>query len=211
MKHTAVLDGGSRGHHHSSADGIQRIRDDTSRHSDGITQNKGQDHGTILADQDRLEGVIETKIETSVHDDADGRDDETTVKTGDTIGGGSLLQAVEHSRELTLNDGTILLDGLGIVSQTSTNVIQRINEAQRQRTGGTTRGDVLGEGNSVRIGLLGVEDLLDGVLESEVQGLSGEITKAVSQVSSPQGLNTFIGHGALEAVTNAIVRSSQTS
>lgn len=53
--------------------------------------------------------------------------------------------------------------------------------------------------------LLVAEHLLELVTESEVQGLGGEVTDDVGGVATPQGHDTLIGGGALEAVDNAVV------
>lgn len=59
--------------------------------------------------------------------------------------------------------------------------------------------------------LLEAEHLLELVAESEVQGLGGEVTDDVGSVATPQGEGALIGHGALEAVTNAVVAAVETT
>ena len=46
-------------------------------------------------------------------------------------------------------------------------------------------------------------------LEGEVQGLGGEVTDDVGQVTAPEGLDALLGQGALGAVDDAGVRTVQ--
>jgi solute carrier family 25 (adenine nucleotide translocator) protein 4/5/6/31 len=101
---------------------------------------------------------------------------------------------------------------LGIVGKTSTGVVQRVDEEQRSGTSSTTGGKVTSHPHGVAIlVLLVAEHLLELVTESEVQGLGGEVSDDVGGVSSPEGHDTLIGHGALEAVTNAVVLAVETT
>ena len=60
-------------------------------------------------------------------------------------------------------------------------------------------GGVLGDGESG----------LDGILEGEVEGLGGEVSDAVSQVTSPEGDESLVRQCALCAVDDATVGTIQ--
>lgn len=76
----------------------------------------------------------------------------------------------------------------------------------------TTGGQVTNHPHGVTITVLLVaEHLLELVTESEVQGLGREVSDDVGSVASPEGHDTLVGHGALEAVTNTGVLSVETT
>jgi hypothetical protein len=53
---------------------------------------------------------------------------------------------------------------------------------------------------------------LDGLrTESEVEGLGGEVTNDVGSISSPKGEDTLFPVSTRESVTNALVRSGETT
>ena len=60
-------------------------------------------------------------------------------------------------------------------------------------------GRILGDGESG----------LDGILEGEVEGLGGEVSDAVSQVTSPEGDESLVSQCALCAVDDATVGTIQ--
>ena len=64
-----------------------------------------------------------------------------------------------------------------------TAVIERVDECERKGSSNTTRQDVLAELLILRSVLGGLEHGLNGVLESEVQGLGGEVTDDVGHVT----------------------------
>lgn len=101
---------------------------------------------------------------------------------------------IQKTVELTLS---ATLGALGIVGETGTGVIERVDEEERGGSGGTTRGDVTGEPLPVSVLLpLEVEERLEVVLEGEVQGLGGEVTDDVGGVSSPDcGRSRFVTGG----------------
>jgi hypothetical protein len=76
----------------------------------------------------------------------------------------------------------------------------------------TTGGKVTHHPLSISIALLLVgEHGLVGVAESEVQGLGREVTDDVGSVTSPEGDNTLIGSGTLEAVGDTGVLVGKTT
>lgn len=92
--------------------------------------------------------LTETEVETSVNDDTNDRGDEASVKTGDTVGGEGLLVDIDQTVELT---STTLLGGLGVVGETGTGVVERVDEEERRSTSGTTLNNPLLALNSLSI------------------------------------------------------------
>lgn len=76
----------------------------------------------------------------------------------------------------------------------------------------TTGGQVTNHPPRVTVTLLLVaEHGLEGVAESEVEGLGWEVTKDVGGVSTPKGDDTLIGGGTLEAVGDTLVLVAETA
>jgi len=128
-----VLDGLTRGHHHTTTDSIQWVRSNTSTSSDTPSEKEGSKEVTLKRtnQDDRLDRVVHTEVQTTVNDyTKDGRT-ETTVKTGNTIGGESLLVDIDQTVELTL---TTSLGVLVIVGETGTGVIEGVDEEEGSGT-----------------------------------------------------------------------------
>lgn len=64
-------------------------------------------------------------LETTVDNDTDNWGNETTVKTGDTVGGKCFLVNIDQTVELT---STSALSGFGIIGETGTGVVQRVDK-----------------------------------------------------------------------------------
>lgn len=106
-------------------------------------------------------GVVDTEVETTVDDDTDDGRNESTVETGETIRRESLSVDVDQAIELA---GSSTLGGFGIVGETSTSIIQRVDEEQGRGTSSTTRCNVSSEPLPVAIALLEAEQRLEVVL-----------------------------------------------
>jgi hypothetical protein len=131
---TVVLDGLTRRHHHATADGVERVRGNTGTGGDGPTKSERGKEVALKAasEDDGLERVVHTEVQTTVDNDtSDGRH-ETTVETGNTVRGESLLVDIDQSVELTL---TRALGGLGVVGKTGTGVVERVDEGEGSGTG----------------------------------------------------------------------------
>lgn len=206
-----VLDGLTRGHHHATTDGVKRVGSNTGTGGDTPTEEEGGKEvvGQGTSEEDGLERVVHAEVETTVDDDTSDGGHETTVQTGNTVRGEGLAVDVNETVELAL---TTLLGVLGVVGQTGTGVVQGVDEQHGSGTSGTTGSQVTGHPHGVAITvLLEAEHLLELVAESEVQGLGREVTDDVGGVTTPQGHDTLVSHGALEAVTNASVAAVQTA
>ncbi|TRY75870.1 hypothetical protein TCAL_09361 [Tigriopus californicus] len=205
--HTAVqgvlvLHGGTGGHHHATTDGVNGIGHETGGHGHTPAQDEGEEHAGVVTQKDGLQGIVKTEVHATVDEDTHAGDDETAVQSGDTVRGQSLPVDVDESVELAL---ATLLAALGVVSQTSTGIIQRVDEGQRHGTGKSSGQDVLAELLDIGGVLLSGEHALDGVLEGEVQGLCGEVSQHIGQVASPESVQAFIGQGATGAVHDTVV------
>merc|ERR1711974_243426 len=81
-----VLDTLTRGHHHATTDGVNGVGAETGGGGDNPTKQEVGEEVTLHGGRhDGLCGIVETEVETTVDEDTDSRDDETTVETGDSI------------------------------------------------------------------------------------------------------------------------------
>jgi hypothetical protein len=123
----------SGGHHHTTTDGIKRVRGNTGTSGDSPTESEGSKEVTLKGtdEEDRLDGVVQSEVETTVNDDtSDGRH-ETTVQSTNTIGSEGLLVDIDQTVELTLTTG---LGVLGIVGKTGTGIIEGVDEEEGSGT-----------------------------------------------------------------------------
>ena len=125
----------ARRHHHATTDGVEGVRGDTSTSGDGPSeQERGQEvtfEGT--SEKDGLDRVVHAEVETTVDDDTRDGGHETTVETGNTVGSEGLLVDIDQTVELTV---TTRLCVLGVVGETGTGVVERVDEEQRSGTSG---------------------------------------------------------------------------
>lgn len=123
----------TRGHHHTTTDGVKRVRGNTSGGGDSPSEEERSKEVTLeRADKDNgLDGVVETEVQTTVDDDTKDRGTETTVETGKTVRGDGLLVDIEETVELTV---TTALGGLGVVGKTGTGVVERVDEEEGSGT-----------------------------------------------------------------------------
>jgi len=179
----------TRLHHESSSDGIEGIREQAREGGDELGNDEFvEDAGVlVITEQDSLQGIVTTEVASSVGDDTEDGDTETLVETLVTISFVDLGEAINKTSELSFSIG--LTD---ISSKSSSGKIQGVDEHQRSSTSSTTGGEVTNEElPEFSLGVVGAENLLVGILESEVQGLSGEVSDDVSEVTSPESADTF--------------------
>merc|ERR1712014_89013 len=69
-----VLDGLARGHHHTTTDGVERVRGNTGSGGDSPAKEERSKEVALerANEDDRLDGVVETEVETTVDDDDGG-------------------------------------------------------------------------------------------------------------------------------------------
>lgn len=206
-----VLDGLTRGHHHTTTDGVQRVGGNTGTGGNSPAEQEGSEEVALKRtnQENRLDGVVHSEVQTTVDNDTEDGGTEATVETGDTVGGEGLAVDVNETVELTL---TTALGGLGVVGQTGTGVVQGVDEEQGSGTGSTTGGQVTHHPLEVAVTLLLVgEHGLVGVAEGKVKSLGGEVTNDVGGVTTPEGDDTLGGGGTLEAVTDTGVLAVKTT
>ena len=113
MEGAAVLDGLTRGHHHTTTDGVNGVGSETGTNGDTPTEKEGG--GEVVGEvtdkelvevmelemlcplseiitniqfsdtYDGLERVVHTEVKTTVDNDTSARNGETTVETGNTV------------------------------------------------------------------------------------------------------------------------------
>jgi len=129
-----VLDGLTGGHHHATTDGVERVGSDTSTGGDTPSESERGQEVTLegTGEEDRLERVVHTEVQTTVDDDTSDGGHESTVETADTVGGEGLLVDVYETVELTV---TALLGRLGVVGETGTGVVEGVDEEEGSGTG----------------------------------------------------------------------------
>lgn len=143
------------------------------------------------------EGIKETKVNSTVGDDSNDGNTDSVVKTTNTGGGNSLLQAVGKAVEL-------LLSRSNIGGETCTGVVKGVDDGEGSSSSKTSRGHVDGK----ELGKLGVlvclgKEALNSVFECEVESLGGEVTDNVGEVSTPEGSDSLLLGHAGEAVDDA--------
>jgi len=210
VESTVVLNSLTRGHHHSSSDSVQWVRSSGSTSGNSPTQQERSQERTLqwTNQNDWLQGVVQTEVQTSVDNNTNNRWTETSVQTSNTVGSQGLLVDIEQTVELSVSS---TLGGLGVVSQSGSGVVQRVDESQRGGTSQTTGSQVTGEPLPVGLVLLETEHLLELVLESKVQSLGWEVSDDVGGVTSPERRDTLLSGGSSETLSNTIVLSSQTT
>merc|ERR1719341_2306977 len=161
---------------------------------------------SVLAQEQRLQGVVEAEVHATVDEDADGRDGEASVQALDAIGLEGLHVHVNQTVELTLATLT-----LGIVGQSGPSIVEGVDEEQRHCSSSTTAGNVCGKLQGLGRVLGGLEGSLDGVLEGKVERLGWEVTQHIGQVSSPEGVDSLSGQNPFGAVQYTIVWLVQTT
>ena len=191
-------------YHHATTDCINGVGSETGSNSDNVTDNESSSD-TRVGRKERHDRIVETKVETTVDEDTDKGDVETTVETLDTIALEGLLVNIEESIELTL---AIALGGLEIIGKTSTGVVERVHEGKGTSTSKTATGNVLGKLQGIGIILCNLEggDGLNLALEGKVESLGGEVSEAVGEVGSPEGSKTLVSHDPASAIHNASKR-----
>jgi len=195
---TVVFDGTAGRHHHAPSDSVNWVRSETRHDSNGPSEEEGENSTSAISEHDWLDGVVESKVETSVDEDTHARDDKSSVETANSVRGQGLSVDVDESVVLSL---AVL--ALGVVGQSSTGKIERVDDCEGERTGDTTTGNVSCELSAVR-GVLGRLELsLDGVFEGKVESLGWEVSEDVGQVTSPERGDTLGGQGSLGAIHDA--------
>ena len=107
------------------------------------------------------ERIITTKVETTVDNDTNDRGDKSSVETGKTVRLEGLAVDIDEAVELALSS---TFCRFGVVGETGTSVIERVNEEQRGGTSSTTGGDVATKPLPVAVRLLETEQGFEVIL-----------------------------------------------
>lgn len=123
----------TRGHHHTTTDGVKRVRGNTGTGGDRPAEQERSKEVTLerTNQEDGLDGVVQSEVETTVDDDTEDGGTETTVETGNTVGSDGLAVDVNETVELTV---TTALGGLGVVGKTGTGVVEGVDEEEGSGT-----------------------------------------------------------------------------
>ena len=97
-----VLLTSTRGHHHTTSDGINWVGSKTRDNSNSPAESEGSHEGTTFTNEDWLDSIVDTEVKTSVDEDTDTGDGETSVETGNTVGGDGLLVDIDETIVLSL-------------------------------------------------------------------------------------------------------------
>jgi len=191
----------TRLHHESSSNGIQWVGEETSDTSDELGNHKLKDDVTVRSQEGSLESIVTTEVGTSVGDNTEDGDTETSVKTHSTISLNDLSKTINKTLELSVfNTST------GISSQSSSGEVQWVDEEEGSGTSSTSGGEVTEEEPpELSLGVEWAKVLLVGILEGEVKSLSREVSDDVGEVTSVEGTVTFFLWDSGEDITNTLV------
>lgn len=131
-----------------------------------------------------LGSIIDSKVGSSVDNDALDRDAESLVETPQAIRLEDLGETVTQTTELTLGSTLAHVGG-----QPGPSKVQRVDKAERGGPSCPTGSQVTGKVTPELLMPVHApqEDLLVFVLEGEVESLGGEVTDHVGQVTPPEG------------------------
>lgn len=151
-----------------------------------------EESGILGIGQHALSSIEATEIGSTIDNNSLDRNIESTVQSNEAIRLDGLLQAINETVVLTFTSSSA-----DISSQTCTSEIQGVDKAQWCCTSSTTGSQVTQE-ITPELRLLidsTQENLFVDILESKVQGLCGEITDDIGQVTSPESHETlFLGN-----------------
>merc|ERR1719348_600692 len=201
-----VFDSSSGGHHHPSPDGVDGVGHEAGSDRNTVAEAERQEEAGVGAEKNGLQRVVQSKVHASVYEDADARDDESSVEADNTVRLEGFGVDVDQAFVLTFS--TL---ALGVIREPRSSEIERVDEQQRQRPGTSARQDVGPELDGVA-GVLGhVEHRLHLVLEGEIKRLRREVPQAVGQIATPERLNALRSDDTTRAVDDTIVGSVQTA
>merc|ERR1719328_52717 len=176
----------SGGHHHAPPDGVDGVGHQTSGNCDSPTQEEGESHSCISAKKHGLESVVESEVHSTVDEDTNSRDGESSVETLDSIGLQSLDVDINESVELSLASLA-----LGVISQPGSGVVKRVHKQEGQSSSKSSTGNVGSKLQILRSVLRSLEQALDLILEGEVQSLSREVSEHIGKISSPEWVDSL--------------------
>merc|ERR1712178_44196 len=148
-------------HHESTSDGIKRVGGDTSDNGDDLGETPdGKDVSLLhIFEEHDFTGIEKTEVRSSIGNDTNDGDTETSVETLDSISSSAFLEAVDESSEFSI------LSRTNISSESGTAKIKRIHNSERSSTGSSTRGHITHEElDRLSLGVVRIEDFLVFIL-----------------------------------------------
>lgn len=128
---SVVFNSFSGSHHHSSSDSVDGVGKETGGDSDRVAEEEDEE-GVGALSHHGSDGVVESEVESSVDEDSDAGDDESSVESRNSVGGDGLSVDVDHAGVLS---GSSLLGRLQVVGESGSAVVQRVDEGQRKGPG----------------------------------------------------------------------------
>lgn len=195
-------------HLESPTDGVEGVVEgtggDTSDLGGNETRDETEDTNVLLVGVESHDGIEETELETTVHDDTSNGGTESIIDGNGSLIGSGLGKAVDDTVEG-------LLSGADVGGETSTGKVKRVADGEGSSGSETGGGKVNKEEHSeVGLGRVLGEEGLDGILEGEVEGLLGEVPDDVGTVSTPERGEALLGSHTGEAVSHAGVAGDLT-
>merc|ERR1712183_1108079 len=195
-----VLNSTTRGHHHTSSDGVNRIGHKSSSNGNTPAKKEGQTNISTVTKEDGLESVKHAKVHATVDEDTNSRDSETSVQALDTIRFECLHIDINETIKLALTTFT-----LGIIGKPGSSIVKRVDKQKRHSTSSTTASNVGGKFPAIAGVFWTSKNSLDCILEGKVKSLCREVSEDIGQVSSPEGVNTLSLQYPLGAVNDTLV------
>ena len=107
--------------YHTTSDSIERVGAETSTSGDSPTEQEGSKKVTLKRtnEDNRLERIVHTEVETSVDDNTSDGGTETAIQTTNTVGSKGLLVDIDQTVELTFTtyDGQIQISKFPVFFQ----------------------------------------------------------------------------------------------
>merc|ERR1712183_990669 len=195
-----VLNSTTRGHHHASSDGVNRIGHKSSSNGNTPAKKEGQTNISTVTKEDGLESVKHAKVHATVDEGTNSGDGETSVQALDTIRFECLHIDINETVKLALTTLT-----LGIIGKPGSGIVKRVHKQKRHSTSSTTTSNVGGKFPAIAGIFWTSKNCFDGILEGKVKSLCREVPKDIGQVSSPEGINSLSLQAPLGAVNDTLV------
>lgn len=189
-------------HHQSSSDCVKRVWKDTWSSSDCLSEGPhGEEVGFLwVLEEESFTSVEATKVGSSVEDDTNNWDSESSVKSIHAIWGSDLGKAVYESWEFSVGSFS------DIWGESCSCEIKGIDKQEWRGTSSSSGSHITYEEFSwVGLGIEGAEPFLVCILEGEVEGLGGEISDDIGQVTSPEWSETLFTIDSREAIADTLV------
>lgn len=168
-----------------------------------MSDGPADDDGGVLGVWQHSAGrVVEAEVGGAVDDDALHGHSEASVESSESVRFEGLRETIAEAAEFALAGAFADVGG-----ETGTREVERVHEAERRGSGGTSGGQVTGEvAPELRVLVDSAQEhLLVLVLEGEVERLGREVPDDVGEVAAPEGHETLLLGDTHEGVDDALV------